>query len=542
MDNQKHNLLRADLLLPAAAMLALASIPILRLRFPFFDSTATVKGLVGLIELGFFFLVILTRCSSRSILSPDLQTTFKAICAVVLGWSLLIALSSTHIVVASVRLSEWIAHVLFAIAVCMWIGADHKRLLLTSYMFIAALLLYSAELYVLIFVGYIYDGQVQSGIMPGFSSIRHLGYYAAASIPISLLLMQDRAHSRGYGPFIGFLGLTLAWLIIFWAGGRGPIVALLAGAGFLLLSGARKDFVRVSPVLAASATIAFAITLKVSPPGLGMGLDRMYSAFARATNAGDFSSGRLAIWNHAWSLVMDHPWFGLGPDGYLFADRGSHSLLVQPHNSILQAALEWGIPGLLLLFVPAALGIVWLCWRWCSVPVSAPVGRSALGTYRLAMVWLVITLLAFSLVDGTLYHAQPLSMLALGVGAMFAQTLPSYPSQQRFTPSQATIGLIATTLLSAHLWSTKVGLDWETTQHQLPPVIRWMPSALTDHRLATQLIQRVEACLSDERTACETLTDFARTHLRANHRLRLNKIIEHHESMRNSAPDRAPLP
>lgn len=74
----------------------------------------------------------------------------------------------------------------------------------------------------------------------------------------------------------------------------------------------------------------------------------------------DFEQGtgflRLQLWQSSWQMALDHPWFGVGPDNFLYAYRSFYLLpaawqepnLNHPHNWPLDWWTRLGLPGLLL--------------------------------------------------------------------------------------------------------------------------------------------------------------------------------------------------
>jgi O-antigen ligase len=69
------------------------------------------------------------------------------------------------------------------------------------------------------------------------------------------------------------------------------------------------------------------------------------------TNLNELSSGRVEIWQWAIAAIKEQPWFGHGLYGFYFleARKASEFIYDHPHNSLLQMAVEWGIPASLAL-------------------------------------------------------------------------------------------------------------------------------------------------------------------------------------------------
>jgi O-antigen ligase len=141
-------------------------------------------------------------------------------------------------------------------------------------------------------------------------------FYGLALIPIgaAILLSQSRGAI--------FIGLPLSILTIgLLAGGRW----LWATLGMLIVG------------------VVAAIPLLNSP--------RIQALFS---GGGDTSFFRVALWKSALELIRDQPWFGVGPDNFLYAYRGRYlrpeawqePSLSHPHNVALDFAARLGLIGL----------------------------------------------------------------------------------------------------------------------------------------------------------------------------------------------------
>jgi O-antigen ligase len=141
-------------------------------------------------------------------------------------------------------------------------------------------------------------------------------FYALALIPIGLAILLSQ--SRG----AIFIGVPLSILAVgLLAGGRW----LWATIGVLVVGG-----------------IA-AIPLLNSP--------RIQALFS---GGGGTSFFRVALWKSTLEMIRDQPWFGVGPDNFLYAYRGRYlrpeawqePSLSHPHNVVLDFAARLGLMGL----------------------------------------------------------------------------------------------------------------------------------------------------------------------------------------------------
>jgi O-antigen ligase len=72
---------------------------------------------------------------------------------------------------------------------------------------------------------------------------------------------------------------------------------------------------------------------------------------------------RLQLWRASWTMFLDHPWLGVGPDNFLYQYRGRYILpsawqephLSHPHNLLLSYGTRLGLVGL-VVFVLLQVG------------------------------------------------------------------------------------------------------------------------------------------------------------------------------------------
>ena len=125
---------------------------------------------------------------------------------------------------------------------------------------------------------------------------------------------------------------------------------------------------------------------------------------------------RIPVWASTWQMIVDHPWRGVGLDGfrtlyprYMHVAAWTEPLLYHPHNVWLDAAVRLGIPGLALFATLVALCVREVI-RW---------ERAALGVQRALAVGCLAGLLAglaHGLVDSGYFVADLAWSLALVAG------------------------------------------------------------------------------------------------------------------------------
>ncbi|MGB5096943.1 MAG: O-antigen ligase family protein [Porticoccaceae bacterium] len=250
------------------------------------------------------------------------------------------------------------------------------------------------------------------GAVP-FIHIRHLGYYLAAGTAAALY--PCLAPGSGLRQGAGFALLTLVLAALFWAGGRGSVLAILVAMPLVLcLAPATPEKRRLLIALPFILVGAYglAAVFQVDNPAMGLSLFH-----GRAPgDIDDLSSGRVALWLSVLPRLLDSPWLGVGPDNYGFlADKPA--MPTQPHSFVLQALLDWGLPGgglLLLTVLGLCLWLVGFFWR----------GRAAaLPVAPLVVFGVLVAILAYGLIDGSLYHYPTMALGPVALGLVYGCTL-----------------------------------------------------------------------------------------------------------------------
>ena len=140
--------------------------------------------------------------------------------------------------------------------------------------------------------------------------------------------------------------------------------------------------------------IAIAVVSQApAAPNYLLGLARA----VRASGAEDVTTGRLTIWKNVISAIRERPIFGYG-EGQMHT-VAPFSVMAQPHDSVLQVTLAWGLVGLA-----------------CILTLTIAYGRRALPAVRheagalVPLFMAIIALAILSLYDGSLYYALPQSI------------------------------------------------------------------------------------------------------------------------------------
>ncbi len=259
----------------------------------------------------------------------------------------------------------------------------------------------------------------------GFWHVRVWGMALAAALGTTagLWLMATGALGR----WLAWSVMALLWMLLFWSGTRGGVVAVLAAWGFAMAILPRRVVPTLLPMLTAMVLGGAASVLLVTPDSAYGILNSLTEAGAavNAEGADAMTAGRMTLWADALRLIAERPVFGWGFDQYRFISTGRFEGWEQVHNAPLEMVLGFGIVGggaLMLL-----LGSLWLRGL-------ARVRRSADAVAIGALTGLN-ALLVFSLVDGPLYHLDPL--VYAGVLAALVMARPGGPAGRASADGQA---------------------------------------------------------------------------------------------------------
>jgi len=212
----------------------------------------------------------------------------------------------------------------------------------------------------------------------------NLGAYVALALP----LVGDRVlgdESKRWRT-IAWFGVVLGASSGGFSGSRGAWLGVVFGlCTWFAFSFAfdRADGRRVAGLVVVLAAV-LALSIVLTPV-----------AAERATGGGTASStvlGRLAVWRSTVPMIAERPLLGRGPAGYGRAHtayaspeeidpRGRMEALEDPHNLVLSAGANYGIPGILGLAAIAGLAIqeVWRARRGPNAAWAASLGAASVG-------------------------------------------------------------------------------------------------------------------------------------------------------------------
>lgn len=236
--------------------------------------------------------------------------------------------------------------------------------------------------------------------LPYVTNRRYVGYFVMLSSIISSYYVINK-RSDDLKVWCYFLSLLNVSFLI-WLGGRGAIISYLISMIIivLLLNVNSKGIVKNIFILLTIFFISFAVSIPVSVFEWN-GAHRFYSgAMEGELLMNSAASTRIFQWAETIELIKAKPLLGYGADAYRFLSTIG---FYQPHNFILQITLEFGLLGLI------SFGVFFLTVVYKSL-VNIVCHNKPDG---LLVVALVLSIFSHGMLDGTLYHAQPVMLLAI---------------------------------------------------------------------------------------------------------------------------------
>lgn len=263
--------------------------------------------------------------------------------AIWLLWILLACILSDHPWQSAMRLTEIITNLLYAGLLGVYLAGQpaiwRQRLLLSLLSIPLLCLLTYLAYWHMLDDPHNYDW-VNSP--PLFINIRHFGAVLTLSFPIGLwLLTLDGKHSKA----IGVISLTILWALLFWTGGRGPVLAVgLISAFFLILNP------RALRLLLSAFVAGLIVSQWFTVNHESMSLFRLFNLNAGDKTLDELSSSRLTIYTQSLLYWWNNaPVTGLGADAYRYITPPiANANIHHPHNVTIELLISFGIPGLLL--------------------------------------------------------------------------------------------------------------------------------------------------------------------------------------------------
>lgn len=231
--------------------------------------------------------------------------------------------------------------------------------------------------------------------LPGFTHIRHMGYFLMPALALSVGGIAVAQDHRLRNIHIALFSLNLGFVI--WIGSRGPLFALLVTLPLAIVL--FREIRRRETLLALLLAIVGGCLLSQLIPTPN---HRAFNAIMRIEDgkSDDFdrlSSGRTELWGDALTMIPERPLFGHGGNQFRLLAPAARKNSNHPHNSVIQFIFDWGLIGAGAFMCLLTM----LCLRIVSVARSNP---ECCLPFSLAAISIVV----FSIIDGLFYYNLPI--------------------------------------------------------------------------------------------------------------------------------------
>lgn len=239
---------------------------------------------------------------------------------------------------------------------------------------------------------------------PVFGHIRHLSLAVGALV---IWLYDDEQLGKAARVVLS-VGRLAGLALLFWAGGRGVLLALAAAivVHSALFAPARKRAI----LYVVEALIAAFVSELASAGPSSMGLVNSVTRSVTADTADGLSSARITLWGDTLRRLGDGMalWFGWGGNGFMRMGlvRG---YIFHPHNVVLQILSDWGVIGLLLFA------------NFLRVMIRPLAGLNLRTSHAALAISILVYLLITGMIDGGLYHLQFLICVGLAFAILRSQ-------------------------------------------------------------------------------------------------------------------------
>ncbi len=251
--------------------------------------------------------------------------------------------------------------------------------------------------------------------IPGYFHFRNLGFAAApalvvfAWLPFCKQVQELSDTKKRLSVLLLWVVATVGWGVLGWSGSRAGVLSAFVGIGALAyFTKGRLPWGKLFTFSLSSCVVGAGISIPFTPlQGGSWGALRIVGRVATASSGSvdSYSSGRLTVWLDGLSRWAENWLWGIGPDQYASQPQLPNRLL-EPHNAVVDVALESGVLGLLgfVLVVVFVFRLLKLSKRGELLPIIAS---------------LVLSYGVYSMVDGTLVWTLPLAYISVLLGTFF---------------------------------------------------------------------------------------------------------------------------
>ena len=224
----------------------------------------------------------------------------------------------------------------------------------------------------------------------GFSNVRFFGHFQSMTLPLLVvpaLLWTLKPYQR-----IGLFVLSSAWWMLAIASGtRGTWLAMMLAISVGMTCGRLGRVWAVKQVVGALSGLAAYLLLFSLLPEL-LGIPVIGLAGSRFSDISSLS-GREVLWLASVEMLKAHPLLGVGPMHFAYYPNG---VAAHPHNSVLQWAVEWGVPSALLAIYCVQAGV------WAMIERIRILEDEPSNFLRIALLASLVAAITQSLVDGVI--------------------------------------------------------------------------------------------------------------------------------------------
>ena len=205
-------------------------------------------------------------------------------------------------------------------------------------------------------------GNLESGANY-IASENYLGVGRAIGFAAMMVLVL-LSTSRGVLARLQFALLLLLYCyVLLTAGGRGPLLAVVAGVLMLVAGSFHLKWgtvrIRLAASIAALAVVGFIMGIWAGPESRAF---HRFTVLATQEWGGTSAGQRLHYWKAAGGIIAKAPFIGQGVGGWPIA-MGYSDNRRYPHNIVIETTIESGLIGLALLGAAILFGLRALCSR-----------------------------------------------------------------------------------------------------------------------------------------------------------------------------------
>lgn len=241
--------------------------------------------------------------------------------------------------------------------------------------------------------------------LPFFSNIRHLADLLSISFLSSLCLFCNA--KKIYIKYLWWVGAVFILSCIFWTGSRAAFIGV-TGASFILF--VYLERIKFAFNFFIMCVVSILISMVFLVENKSMGFYRIFFTNEKMKNSlNRYTSGRIELYQDAVSYFLKKPYWGYGGEAVrnLKFPLGSN-YAAQIHNSILQVLLEFGLIGLILVFL-------------VFLKVFFDLRQLKVNKMNVFYIAIVINIFLSSLFNGGAYYVVTLSLFCIFLAILYSE-------------------------------------------------------------------------------------------------------------------------